>query len=159
MRARSRSWAFLAAAALLATGGLLLAVLRGPSRPASLDDQVELIASGLRCPVCQNLSVADSPSQLAQEMRATIATRLRAGESAAEIKGYFRDRYGEWILLIPPKAGIGMIAWLGPVLAIAAGGTALAIALRRRESFPETAVTEEERARIARELALVEEPD
>ncbi len=159
MRAQSRSWAFLAAAAALAVSGLLLAVLRGPSRPASLDDRVELIASGLRCPVCHNLSVVDSPSQLAQEMRATIARHLRAGDSDDEIRAYFRDRYGAWNLLSPPKEGIGMIAWLGPVVAVVSGAAAIAAVLRRRDSLPETPVTEDDRRRIARELALVEEPD
>ncbi len=158
-----RVWAsprsILALAVAIAAAGLLVAVARGPSRPVSLGDRVEDIASGLRCPVCQNLSVADSPSELAQQMREAIAARLRSGHSAVQIRAYFADRYGEWILLSPSRHGVGMVAWLGPVAVIVAGAAAIVLVLRRRQAFPETSLNEWERARIKGELAALEEPD
>ena len=42
------------------------------AQPTELEEQIRIIATELRCPVCQNLSVADSPSELAQQMRAMI---------------------------------------------------------------------------------------
>ena len=61
------------AAAVLAAASLLSGVASG--QPA-LDDRVREIAAQLRCPVCQNLSVADSPSEMAQQMRAVIRDRV-----------------------------------------------------------------------------------
>lgn len=159
MRVWARSRIILALAVAIAVAGLLVAVARGPSRPVSLEDRVEDIASGLRCPVCQNLSVADSPSKLAQQMREAIAARLRSGQSAAQIRGYFADRYGEWILLSPSRQGVGMVAWVGPVAVIVAGAATIVLVLRRRDPFPETSLSEGERARIKGELATLEEPD
>jgi len=39
---------------------------------ADIDDRTREIATELRCVVCQNLSVADSPSEMAQQMRAIV---------------------------------------------------------------------------------------
>src|SRR5262245_45900950 len=63
------------------------------------------IAAQLRCVVCQNLSVADSPSEMATQMRRAIKERLATGEPPDEVIRYFVDAYGEWILLSPPARG------------------------------------------------------
>src|SRR5207247_8601909 len=101
--------------------GLLLGAARGrraPARPVS-DAEVHEIAGGLRCVVCQNLSVADSPSEMARQMRAIVRERLEAGESPTEVVQYFVDRYGEWILLSPRRSGFTLLVWLAPLVAVA----------------------------------------
>lgn len=75
------------------------------------------IASKLRCPVCTGESVAQSASPTAVQMRELIAQKLAAGESEAQILDYFVARYGEWILLEPPRHGIYLVVWLLPVAA------------------------------------------
>lgn len=96
-----------------------------------LDRQVREIASDLRCPVCQNLSVADSPSQLAAQMRDIIRQKLQAGESRQAIMQYFVDNYGQSILLNPPQQGFTLLVWLGAVAAVLGGAALLALRLRR----------------------------
>ena len=124
------AWA-LAGVLLVAGGALAVVALRGPSAPPTMTDRVRAVASALRCPVCQNLSVADSPSRLAQQMRATIAQELGAGRTAEQIKSEFSASYGEWILLAPPKRGIGLIAWLAPLFLVVGALGAGLIAVRR----------------------------
>jgi cytochrome c-type biogenesis protein CcmH len=124
-RGSSVAWVALAAAALLAAAAIAFVALRGPAAPFDMQARVRDVAAGLRCPVCQNLSVADSPSALAREMRSTIEQRLRAGESPDGIREDFVRAYGEWILLDPPRRGINLVAWLAP-LALLIGGLALA---------------------------------
>ncbi len=101
---------------------------------AGAPDQEELvrdIAGNLRCPVCQNLSVGDSPSELANQMRGVIRDRLKAGETREQIEAYFVEKYGEWVLLAPKKRGFNLLAWLLPFVGVVAGGVAVAVIARR----------------------------
>ena len=89
------------------------------------------LAAGLRCPVCQGLSVADSPSLTARAIAADIRRRVEAGESDGEIRQAFVDRYGEWVLLEPAGSGLGALVWALPVAALVLAGGGLALAFRR----------------------------
>jgi cytochrome c-type biogenesis protein CcmH len=92
----------------------VLALLPRPSSAEDpLDRETREIASTLRCPVCQNISVADSSSELAGEMRGLIRKKLAAGESRDQIVAYFVERYGTEVLLDPPKSGLSGLVWLG----------------------------------------------
>src|SRR5437762_647670 len=110
------------AGALLAAGVALGVVAgRGPAPPVTMADRVRAVASSLRCPVCQDLSVADSPSGLATQIRGQIAQKLGAGESPQRIRQDYVRSYGEWILLTPPRRGVNLVAWLAPMLLLGAG--------------------------------------
>lgn len=102
--------------------------------PAREDPELEAraraIASQLRCVVCQGLSVEDSPSELAQEMKNLVRDQLRQGRSEEEIKAYFVGRYGEFVLLEPKPRGFNLVVYLLPVLAILAGALILVRAVR-----------------------------
>jgi cytochrome c-type biogenesis protein CcmH len=118
--------ASVAAVALLAL--LTSAVIPALAQP--LDDQVREIASRLMCPVCEGRPVAESNSELAGQMRALIREKLRAGASPEQIVAYFVDRYGESALAAPPRRGLGLVAWLAPVLATVAGALFLIVRFR-----------------------------
>jgi cytochrome c-type biogenesis protein CcmH len=128
----------LAGVMLLAAVALLVVGLRGPAPARTPTDRVHAIAAGLRCPVCRDLSVADSPAPLAQQMRATIARDLAAGKTPAQIRAEFMAAYGESILLAPPRRGLGLIAWVMPVLLLAGGLLAALVAVRRWRAGPAT---------------------
>src|ERR1700680_3619085 len=83
-------------------------------RDAAFEAKVREVASSLRCPVCQNLSIEDSPSQLAQDMKREVRQRLAAGDSPDDVRRYFISRYGEWVLTKPRAAGVNLSVWLLP---------------------------------------------
>jgi cytochrome c-type biogenesis protein CcmH len=86
-----------------------------------LEAQVREIAGKLRCPTCRALSVQDSPSGMATEMRDLIREQLLSGKTPDEVTAYFVDRYGEWILLKPTAQGFNWTVWLLPVVMLAGG--------------------------------------
>ena len=98
-----------------------------------IDQQTRAIAQELRCVVCQNLSVADSPSEMAQQMRGIVKEQLQAGKTPEEIKDFFVSKYGEWVLLAPTARGFSLLLWVLP-FAVLLTGIALALWLARRWS-------------------------
>lgn len=130
-----RRWA---AVAVLASLALALA------QDVQLDDRAFEIGRQLRCPVCVAESVADSNAQIAQEMRQLIQQQLEQGKSEEQILAYFQTRYGDWILLDPPKRGWHLVVWVLPLLAAAGGVVALALLFARWRRAAETPVEVDE---------------
>lgn len=136
--ARARA-AALAGAAMLTTALVAVDPAGGQPAPAATADAtprvdesaVHEVAAQLRCVVCQSLSVADSPSETAQQMRALIRERLARGETAEQVRAYFVDKYGIWILLAPPRSGFTLLVWVLPFAALLAGLAVVATALWR----------------------------
>jgi cytochrome c-type biogenesis protein CcmH len=96
-----------------------------------LEEQLRALAAELRCVVCQNLSVADSPSEMAQQMRGVIREQLAAGKTPQEIKDYFVSKYGQWVLLAPTKSGFSLLVWVAPFVAVIAGILSAVFLMRR----------------------------
>jgi len=118
----------------LLIAGVLLARWASAIFGIGLEEQAQLLAAELRCPVCQNLSVGDSPSEMANQMRELVREKLKHGESPEQIRAYFVSRYGEWILLAPKRQGFNWVAWLLPFGAILGGVGVIGFVVRRSVS-------------------------
>jgi cytochrome c-type biogenesis protein CcmH len=136
MLRRVRPGALLIAAVLVVLAALVVVALAGRSTPATPQQQAHEIAAGLHCPVCKDLSAADSPAPLARQMREQIRRQLAAGRSPAEIRRGFVAAYGPSVLMSPPDEGWGRAVHLTPLVVLAGaltlGGILLRRALRRR---------------------------
>lgn len=115
--------------ALLVLAGTVSA--QQPEGLSELEIQTQRVAAELRCPVCQGTSINDSPSELAQQMKAVIREQLEAGRTPDEVKEYFVAKYGEWILLEPEARGFNLVVYLAPLLALLGGALIVVSAVRR----------------------------
>jgi cytochrome c-type biogenesis protein CcmH len=130
--------------AIVALVGILALQPRAGATPA---ERVEEISRGLRCPDCQGLSVADSPTASAQELRRQIDELVAGGATNEEVRAHFVARYGQWILLAPSSP----VVWVIPFVVVLAGAAALAAwLLARRVPAPAGAssLTPDERRRL-----------
>ena len=140
-----------AAGVLLA--GLVVVAVTVAARPSPSSSapaaRAERLATELRCPVCQGLSVADSPSITSNDIRADIRRRIAAGESDADIRQAYVDRYGDWILLRPRARGFTALLWALPAAAVVVAGALLALALRRWRTQAPLEASPEDRDLVA----------
>ncbi len=97
----------------------------------SIDDRVNEIAYHLMCPVCQGQSVAESNSNLANDIRMIIKKQLEEGKTNQEVLDYFVKRYGDSILSSPPTKGINWLLWIMPGVAVALGAVGIALFLHK----------------------------
>ena len=107
--------------------------LDGPA----LEQRTQEIASGLRCPVCQGLSIADSPSEMAINMKAEVRSMLAKGYTRQQIETYFVRSYGEFVLLEPKFQGVNALVWILPVTALLIGAFAVSRILRKLTAAPQ----------------------
>jgi cytochrome c-type biogenesis protein CcmH len=130
-RARAGLPRLLLPIALAAGLATLIIVAAGGHPPASRAQEVQQIAAGLHCPICKDLSVADSPAPLAQQMRQEIAQKVRAGQSQDQIRAGFVAAYGDSVLMSPPRQGVAAVVYYVPVLILVAGLITAFLLLRR----------------------------
>ena len=107
----------------------------GPPRGArltgtALETRTKQVAALLRCPVCQGLSVADSPSSTAQNMKAHVRELLAEGFDQDQILAYFERSYGEFVRLEPARRGVNWLVWIAPVAGLLLGVAIVLYALR-----------------------------
>ena len=117
----------------------VLAWAAWPGGAPSDAERAHTLATELRCPDCEGLSVADSSTSTARAIRTEIRHLVAQHRSEAEIRQVYVDRYGESILLRPESSGLSLLVWVLPVLAVLAGAGGLLVALRRWRAAPRLA--------------------
>ena len=144
----------IAVGCLLALVAVAVLVAVQPSTDPTAAQRAAVLAAELRCPDCQGLSVADSPTASAREIRRQIDELIAGGATDDEVRAHFVARYGEWIRLAP-SAGA---AWAIPFLVVVAGVLLLAAWLARRRPAASTTaeIPAEERRRLHEEAEALD---
>jgi cytochrome c-type biogenesis protein CcmH len=121
------SWVLL----VVVVAGALLIGTTDDGGPRTDVERVQSIAASVRCPTCRGQSVADSDAIAAENVRREIARRVGEGESDDEIRAALAARFGDTILLTPPRSGVAGLVWVLPVAGVVVAVAGLAFAFRR----------------------------
>ena len=103
-----------------------------PVAGAQLYQRTREVASLLRCPVCQGMSVADSPSEMAVNMKEQVRDLLARGYTEEQILKYFEISYGQFVLLKPKSP----VIWILPVIAFVIGAAIVYVKFRKLSAAP-----------------------
>ncbi len=111
---------------VLVVSAVVFGVVGGCVREEDLttDQRVYQLSTQLMCPVCDGQTLDQSQAQLSLDMQEVIRRKVEDGESNAEIREYFVDRYGEVVLASPDAGGFNLVVWVMP-LVIFVGGALL----------------------------------
>ena len=146
--------------------GLILGLVPSPTNAAietygfANDDMAErfvALTEELRCPKCQNQSLADSDSIIATDLRRQVKIMIDRGQSDAEIRSFMVQRYGDFILYDPPFKVATLFLWLAPIILLLLGAIYLWRFQRRKPSIPET-LSNTEYAQLQAILAVDKNP-
>lgn len=142
--------------------GVLMLVISGSSLAAidvmqfkdeAQEQQFRQLTEQLRCPKCQNNSIADSNSMIATDLRQKVYELMQEGKSKQEIVDYMVARYGNFVTYDPPLTPLTVLLWILPIAAIGAGGWIIFARSRRRvrvkqETFSDEVTPKGRQARL-----------
>lgn len=98
----------------------------------AMQERYENMTKLLRCPMCQNQAIADSPVGVAADLRRELREQMAAGRTDAEIMDFMTARYGDFILYNPPVNPKTWLLWAAPGLLLLIGLASAAVIIVRR---------------------------
>jgi cytochrome c-type biogenesis protein CcmH len=101
------------------------------------DARARALEAEIRCVQCENEPISQSTADIAADMRVLVRERIAAGDSDAEIRAFFRERYGDFVLFRPPFDARTWALWGAPLL-MAGLGLILLLRARPRSTAPLT---------------------
>ena len=99
-----------------------------------LEAEASALMHTLRCLKCQSQSIADSDAPMAGDMRHQVRSRILAGESPDQIRGWLIDRYGDYVSYEPEVSATTWPLFAAPVLLLLVVGGVLLRRLGKRRS-------------------------
>lgn len=128
---------FLFCLSCLSAVGPVQAQVQSPEMPLPAPElalRLKKLESELRCLVCQNQTLAESPAGLAGDLRREVRLLIDQGKTDEQIKSHLQARYGDFVLYRPPVDPKTYLLWFGPFgLLIVAALSAWWLTRRRRD--------------------------
>jgi len=93
-----------------------------PLADGAQEARAKALFQAIRCVVCQSEPIADSPAEVARDMRRTVREEIASGKSDDEIIALMVSRYGDFILMQPPLKNSTTLLWFGPLIVLGFAG-------------------------------------
>ncbi|HFS5793142.1 TPA: cytochrome c-type biogenesis protein [Citrobacter werkmanii] len=126
----------------------LAAIDTYPFKNEAQEQQFRHLTAQLRCPKCQNNSIADSNSMIAADMRKKVWQLMEEGQSNQQITDYMVARYGNFVTYEPPVTLATLILWLLPACFVLGGALVIFRLSRRPRAAQEMELSPHEQVRL-----------
>jgi cytochrome c-type biogenesis protein CcmH len=134
--------------ALMMTLGAWAAIDTYQFKNEAQEQEFRQLTEQLRCPKCQNNSIADSNAMIAADMRQKVYELQQQGQNKQQIIDYMVARYGHFVTYEPPLTPLTILLWLIPALCVVGGAVVIVMRSRRRGKRDESALNEQEQQRL-----------
>ena len=112
---------------ILAVGGV-----DQPLEDADAEARAQMLMREIRCVSCENEPISQSASEIARDMRKVVRDQIAEGKTDAEVRDWFAERYGDFVLFRPKAQGGGVFLWLFPFALLVYAAVMLVLFVRNR---------------------------
>jgi len=81
------------------------------------DEKINKFYQRVWSPYCRGNSLLECPSSQAEELRETLKSRYRAGQSMEDLEAFLKAKYGDQVRMEPPQTLRGSLAYFIPWVA------------------------------------------
>ena len=86
-----------------------------------IENRIKSINQNIRCLVCESQTIDESNSPLAKDLRSIVRSKVLNNETDESIYNYFRERYGDYIIMKPPFKNSTLFLWIAPFIFLSIG--------------------------------------
>lgn len=140
-------------AALLVSFSVFAAIDTYQFKDEAQEQQFRELTAQLRCPKCQNNSIADSNAMIASDMRQKVYELQQQGQTQQQIIDYMVARYGNFVTYEPPITPGTIVLWLLPALFILGGIIVVVRRARRGQQVAAQPLNDLEQQRLKQLLS------
>ena len=153
MTVNIRHWLISLAAAFFIGSGHATVIESFDFDTAEQEQQFFRLTEELRCPQCQNQSIADSNAGISDDLRREVHRMVMEGTEDKAVIEFMLDRYGEFILYRPRFENKTLVLWLGPLFLLVFGLFIVSVLVRKhRPGVEEETMDDKDRARLEKLL-------
>ena len=103
-----------------------------PLEDRAKEARAQALMREIRCVACENEPISQSASEIARDMRKVVRDQISEGRSDAEVRDWFAERYGDFVLFRPKNEGGGVFLWVFPFALLVYAAVMLVLVLRSR---------------------------
>ncbi len=115
-----------------------------PLDDAALEARAQILMREIRCVSCENEPISQSASEIAGDMRHLVRSQIQAGSSDKDVREWFAERYGDFVLFRPKSGGGGAFLWAFPFVLLVWAAGSIVLAVRARKSRKSKSLTPEQ---------------
>lgn len=102
----------------------------------AMQKRYQEITRVLRCPKCQNQSIAGSDAPIAKDMRRKVESLMKDGQTNEQIERFMIDRYGDFVTYNPPLSSRTYVLWFAPPIFLFVVAASFIAIFRKSKSSP-----------------------